>query len=206
MCVAARVWVMELCRAMQTVAVKDGRNKTDKQIDRQTVGWAGRKAGRLAGWLAGWLADRNASWTWLITCQHYDEGSMYVCVCECAYLCVCAASQKLIRQSEIEYCSCKMVKCFFAQQQVLLVPLLSLSFYFSFYYLVLQAAVDAWYLCSQLYFLVMFFGFSKLCKFYLTSVWFSLFVELSNCLLRIRRVISKKLSCPFEEFITQFDV
>lgn len=143
MCVAARVWVMELCRAMQTVAVKDGRNKTDKQIDRQTVGWAGRKAGRLAGW----LADRNASWTWLITCQHYDEGCM----------CVCAASQKLIRQSEIEYCSCKMVKCFFAQQQVLLVPLLSLSFYFSFYHLVLQAAVDAWYLCSQLYFLVMLF-------------------------------------------------
>lgn len=150
MCVAARVWVMELCRAMQTVAVKDGRNKTDKQIDRQTVGWAGRKAGRPAGW----LADRNASWSWLITCQHYDEGCICVCVCVCAYLCVCAASQKLIRQSEIEYCSCKMVKCFFAQQQVLSASLRSL---FLSLFLSSRPAVDAWYLCSQLYFLVMLF-------------------------------------------------
>lgn len=93
MCVAAWVWVMELCRAMQTVAVKDGRNKTDKQIDRQTVGWAGRKAGRLAGW----LADRNASWTWLITCQHYDEGC--VCVCACVPICVCALLAKNLLDS-----------------------------------------------------------------------------------------------------------
>lgn len=93
MCVAARVWVMELCRAMQTVAVKDGRNKTDKQIDRQTVGWAGRKAGRPAGW----LADRNASWTWLITCQHYDEDCMYVCAC--VPICVCALLAKNLLDS-----------------------------------------------------------------------------------------------------------
>lgn len=108
---------------------RERRTEQDGQTDRQTDSGMNRQEGRLAGW----LADRNASWTWLITCQHYDEGCM----------CVCAASQKLIRQSEIEYCSCKMVKCFFAQQQVLLVPLLSLSFYFSFYHLVLQAAVDA---------------------------------------------------------------
>lgn len=149
MCVAARVWVMELCRAMQTVAVKDGRNKTDKQIDRQTVGWAGRKA--------AWLAGRQECQLDLAYYMPTLWWRLYICVCVCAYLCVCAASQKLIRQSEIEYCSCKMVKCFFAQQQVLLVPLLSLSFYFSFYHLILQAAVDAWYLCSQLYFLFMLF-------------------------------------------------
>lgn len=124
MCVAARVWVMELCRAMQTVAVKDGRDKTDKQIDRQTVGWAGRKAGRQAGRLAGWQTGMPVG----LGLLHANTMTKAVCmcVCVCAYLCMCAASQKLIRQSEIEYCSCKMVKCFFAQQQVLPVPLVSL--------------------------------------------------------------------------------
>lgn len=99
-----------------------------------------RQEGRKTGRQAVWLADGNASWTWLITCHHYDEGCMHVC----AHLCVCAASQKLIRQSEIEYCSCKIVKCFFAQQQVLLVSLVSFppSLFLSSH-LVLQAAVDA---------------------------------------------------------------
>lgn len=120
---------------------RERRTAQDGQIDRQTDSGMSRQEGRRqAGRQAGWLADRNASWTWLITCHHYDGGCMRVC----AHLCVCAASQKLIRQSEIEYCSCKMVKCFFAQQQVLLVSLVSFppSLFLSSH-LVLQAAVDA---------------------------------------------------------------
>lgn len=148
MCVAARVWVMELCRAMQTVAVKDGRNKTDKQIDRQTVGWAGRKA----GWLAGWQTGMPVGLGLLHANTMMKAVFVSVSVCVCAYLCVCAASQKLIRQSEIEYCSCKMVKCFFAQQQVLLVPLLSL---FLFLFLSSRPAGCRWrviFVLSALFF------------------------------------------------------
>lgn len=101
---------------------RERRTEQDGQTDRQTDSGMSRQEGRQAGRLAG----RQECQLDLAYYMPTLWWRLYVRVCVCAYLCVCAASQKLIRQSEIEYCSCKMVKCFFAQQQVLIVPLLSL--------------------------------------------------------------------------------
>lgn len=74
---------------------RERRTEQDGQTDRQTDSGMSRQEGRPAGW----LADRNASWTWLITCQHYDEGCICVCVCACVPICVCALLAKNLLDS-----------------------------------------------------------------------------------------------------------
>lgn len=121
------------CRERRTG--QDG--QTDRQTDSGMSGQEDRQAGRLAGWQTGMPVGLG-----LLHANTMTK-AVCVCVCACVPICVCALLAKnLLDSRKLNIVPAKWLNAFSLSSKSF--KLLSCpSFYFSFYHLVLQPAVDA---------------------------------------------------------------